>query len=370
MPIKFYSVSLTLLVFIVICSCHKANAAVIHDLFDTKIAVIDQSDNNQTNAFKQGLKQVLIKVRGKTDVLKNPQIRKGIVGAKRLVHSYRYENEQGQLYILISFDRERVENLIRNAGLPIWDKRRPDSIVWLAIQTSDSTSRAIVTADSQPRLFAQLEVQAKTRAIQLVYPLWDLDDVQQLTVYDIWGGFSQQIARASERYGVKSIISARIYPAAQVLSETEKQAPLSLTSNIWYADWTTIESGKLLAGQVQSDSIEQLGIKLVDILADQLSDKYSIDLNNLHSSKRKVEIVINNINSLQDYVDVSVFLENLSVVNSASLIKQKGARATFELDLLGEFSDLQNAFSLDNKVKPILDEYGQAMYESEFTWAK
>ncbi|WP_428982786.1 DUF2066 domain-containing protein [Paraglaciecola aquimarina] len=310
-----------------------------------------------------------MKVRGKADLLKNATIRKGMSGVTRLVKSYRYENDEGQLYLLINFDRERVEQLIRKAGFPIWDKTRADSLVWMAIQTTDRQSRTITTADSHPPLFRQLELRAKTRGIQLVYPLWDLDDVQNLTVYDIWGGFSQQIMRASERYGVQSVLSARVYQGSQDPEQTVGVNG-NLSSKEWVADWTLIQNGKLQAGQVKADTIVLLGSQLVDVLADQLAEIYAVDLNDLYSSTQNVEITIRNIDTLQAYVDVSNFLQNLSVVNTASLIKQQGSSATFEVDLLGEYDDLKNAFELGGKITPVLDQFGQARSDSEFSWGK
>ncbi|MFT5675724.1 MAG: hypothetical protein ACI808_001656, partial [Paraglaciecola sp.] len=82
----------------------------------------------------------------------------------------------------------------------------------------------------------------------------------------------------------------------------------------------------------------------------------------------KSQIKITNVDSLVKYVQVLKFLNSLSVVSSASLVQQKGPEAIFQLSLLGDTNDLINALALDNKIQPVLNEYGQAKQGLEFIW--
>jgi hypothetical protein len=70
------------------------------------------------------------------------------------------------------------------------------------------------------------------------------------------------------------------------------------------------------------------------------------------------------------YSQALVALESMSVVNNATLIKQQGPRATFELDLLGDVDDLSNALGLDGKIRPVVDDFGQPIVGLEFFWVK
>ncbi|WP_339725135.1 DUF2066 domain-containing protein [uncultured Paraglaciecola sp.] len=368
MPIKINPVLLVLLL-VWLVSWQNVKAAVIEDLYDAKIAVDNQSQTTQNNAFSLALKQVLVKVRGNTDLLSNQKIRSALTKATRFVRSYSYEKVESQLFLVISFDPQRVENAIRNAGFPVWDKRRPDSLIWLAIQTSGDSPRQMATHAEFSDIYQQLKVRAAQRGISLMFPLWDLDDIQTLRVYDIWGGFSTQISKASERYVVPSILSARIYPStiSQASDSSQNSGKAALS---WSADWTMLEGGGLLAGQVQGDSQLNIAERLIDALADQLSSKYAIDLAQIDRSDSKVQIVVNNIDSLNYYSLALRSLENMSVVNDVILIKQQGSRATFELDLLGDIEDLTNALSLDSKIRPVVDDFGQPILGLEFFWVK
>ena len=359
--------------FLVVClvSWHSAKAAVIHDLYDATIAIDNQSQQAQNNAFSLALKQVLIKVRGNKDLLSSSKIKSAIKKATRFVRSYSYDMQESKLYLLISFDPQRVDNVIRSSGFAVWDKRRPDSIIWLVIQPSEGSVKQLVTPTEYSDIYQQLSLQAKRRGITLMLPLWDLNDIQALGIYDIWGGFSAQIAKASERYAVPSILSARIY----MDSLSGNTAPNRILTKVklaphWTADWVMIEGGGLLAGQVQGDNPLSIAEGLIDALADQLSLKYAIDLAQIDRADTKVQIVINNIDSLVYYSQVISSLENMSVVHAATLIKQQGTRATFELDLLGDVEDLSNALSLDSSIRPVVDDFGQPILGLEFFWVK
>jgi hypothetical protein len=376
MPIKInFMLSVLLLVWLV--SLQGVKADVVHDLYDANIAMDDQSQRNQNKAFSLALEQVLIKIRGNHDLLTHPKIKNAITKPTRFVRSYSYDIQGSQLYLVISFDPQRVEDIIRSAGFPVWDKRRPDSLIWLAIESRDDSARKIATPTEYSDIYQQLSDRAAKRGITLSFPLWDLGDVQSLGVYDVWGGFSTQISQASERYAVPSILSARIYFIDNELYDVGQSdvGQSGIMTNAkpagqWSADWTMIEGGGLLAGQVQGANPLIVAEGLIDALADQLSMKYAIDLSQIDQADTKAQIVVNNINSLIYYSQALTFLENMSVVNSATLIKLQGPRATFELDLLGDVGDLTNAFGLDNKISPVVDDFGQPVMGLEFFWVK
>jgi hypothetical protein len=371
MPIKLNPL-LTVLLFVWLISWQSVKAGVIDDLYEAKIAVDNQSQQTQNSAFGLAFRQVLIKVRGNNDLLTDQKIKSAMVNATRFVRSYSYDRQGTQLYLAISFDPQRVENIIRGAGFPVWDKRRPDSIIWLAIQPSVDSARQIVMPTEFSELYQQLNKRAAQRGIILMVPLWDLADIQSLGVYDIWGGFSTQISQASYRYAVPSVLSARIYLTGSQFSDDafkSRDANVEISS-LWTADWTMIEGGGLLAGQVQGDNLLIIAENLVNALADQLSLKYAIDFSQIERADNKVQVVVNNINSLTYYIQALNALENLSVVNHATLIMQQGPRATFELDLLGDVDDLSNALSLDNKIRPVVDDFGQPIAGLEFFWVK
>ncbi|WP_340679724.1 DUF2066 domain-containing protein [Paraglaciecola sp.] len=339
----------------------KVSAAIIEDLYDAKVAVVDQSEASQNAAIKQALKQVFIKVSGSQELLKHTHISKNLAKASTLIRLYTYEKNQNQLYLVVNFDQGKVQNAIRTAGFPVWDKRRPDTILWLAIEPAGQ-DKQLLNQELQPELIKRLKEQALKRGIKVVLPVWDLNDIQMVDVYDIWGGFIQKISLTSERYDVDSILSARIYRKS-VDDIQMNHGP------VWLGDWTLMENGQLNSGQIQASEPEEVVDSIIDALATQLAVKYAISQLNRPLNAVKTQITITNINSISRYAAVLKFLNGLSVVSNAILLEQQGTRATFELELLGNKEDLLNTFRLDNKIQTVVKEGGQALNEMEFLWA-
>jgi hypothetical protein len=341
---------------------YTASGAIINDLYEARIEVADQSQDIRENAIQQAFRQVLVKVSGQSNIFSKQQVSTKISEAIRFMYAYSYEMEDQQLFVRVNFDPQRVEKMLRSDGIPIWDKRRPDTLIWLASEDVGSGERRIVKGVKYRDLLGLTELSAAARGIKLIYPLWDLDDFKQLSLYDLWGGFTQQISQASERYDTEIVFSARLY------RENDSSSGTDAASSSWIADWIMIDSGSVVSGKetaAQQDMLVQL---LIDILADNLAAKYSIDLTQLDPTAVNPQIKITNLNSLVKYVQVLKFLNSLSVVANASLVEQKGTEAIFQLSLLGEIDDLTNALALDNKIQPVLNEYGQAEQGLEFIW--
>lgn len=323
------------------------NASVMHDLYEARVAISDQTVRSQEAAVRHGFKQVLVKVSGTPELLTSEQIRRDVKRAKDFIRTYRFDETGDQLFFLVSFDSQRIEKMIRDAGYPIWDKRRPDTIIWFVIKDPDSGKRQFVTETDYPQLLKQSDQTAKERGINVVHPLLDLDDLQEVSSYDVWGGFAQQLAKASERYGVENILSARFYPSVV----TQEQQSKDVTDQ-WTVDWTLFESGRLLSGQVQQASAELASAAVIAALADTLAARYAIDISKLDPSALNTLVKINNVSSLQQYADIMNFFNSLSIVDRVSLIVQQGQVATFELNLLGGIDDFVNAIALDNRLRP------------------
>lgn len=338
------------------------NASVMHDLYEARVAISDQTRKSQEAAVRQGFKQVLVKVSGTPALLASEQISRDSKRAKDYIRTYRFEVTADQLYFLVSFDAQRIEKMIRDAGFPVWDKRRPDTILWFALKDPVSGNRQFVTETDYPQLLIQSDKTANERGIKVVFPLLDLDDLQKVSSYDVWGGFAQQLGEASERYGVKNILSARFYPSVT----TQDQKNLS-SNGQWTADWTLWEAGRLFSGQVQQASVELTAAAVIGALADNLAARYAIDISKLDPSALNTQIKITNVNSLQQYADILNFFNGLSLVDKVSLIKQQGQVATFELDLLSGIDDFVNALALDNRLKPI-NEFEQNRQNLEYLW--
>lgn len=350
------------------------NGAIVKGLYDAKVEVAEQTQKAQLSAAREALSLVLIKVSGSRDILEHQQIKEKLRTASDFMRAYRFDLQEGKLFYLASFDAQKIDSLIMEAGFPIWDSRRPDSLLWLVIEEPTSLQRSVLAEGSHENLLELANKVASSRGIKITFPLMDLDDLQQINVYDIWGRFSKNIEAASQRYAPDIVISGRFYQrkstqdaelgvneGAQII-EDEQIHP-------WLADWLLLNNGKSESGQFSADNSTELIQLLVELLADKLASQFAIDNKALSTIANKVQLKVVNIDSLTAYIEVARFLSSLTLVSKTTLIKQMGSEATFELDIFGQETDLQYALMLDKKLSPKLDSFGLPGSELEFIWA-
>lgn len=340
-------------------------ASVVDGLYEARVEISDQLNRSRKKAETAAFKKVLVKVTGTKSVLKNPLVTQEFNKAANYLRSYSYDNDQNVLYYSAEFDRQRIERLITQNGFPLWDSRRPDTIIWLAQQQSDNAERQILSETNNIETSDIILNTAKDRGINVSLPLVDLTDMQALSIYDVWGGFSNVIKVASERYGTDYILSARVYFLTVENSIAVSQvAPLK--NNSWIADWTLQNNSQIESGKLVAATQLNLTSNLIDLLADKLAIKYAIDTQ--LETPEIFSITVTNVNSLTQYAHLIDFLSSLSVVKRVSLTNQTGSFATFQLNLLGGLDDLNNALRLDDKIQPTLDDFGQPTEDSHYIW--
>ena len=345
---------------------NNANAALVEGLYEAKVAIDDQSLASQRKAMRNALKNVLVKVSGNKSLLEHQLIREKVQKAQDYMRAYQFESVDGELMYHAEFDKQRVQKMILDAGFPIWDSRRPDSLLWLAIETPDIKQRLLLSEFSDSPVLESAREVAKSRGIPVGFPVLDLTERQQVTLYDVWGQFSNVITQASSRYGVEYVLSARIF-LHHFESPFEQELDIEVAPS-WVADYVLIHKDTLVSDSLYGASPESLSAELVTLLADLLADKYAINFSGFSENDASVELVVTNVTTLAQYTEVYDFLSSLSVVANATLVNQNGQFSTFSLNLLGDTQDLLNALRLDDKIRPTLDEFGQENQNLHFLW--
>lgn len=403
-------------------------------VIETNVAqtpVADQSQSSQDKAVKAAFERVMVKMSGNRDVLDNPGVRAAMRTPQAYLRSYRYAYEGEQTYYVAEFDKPKLNDLLQRESLPLWGERRPETIIWLAIE-DDSGERSILDESAAHPLHEVLRSKAKQRGLPLSLPLMDLTDSATISIYDVWGRFVQPLSTASSRYGVDNVIGARVYktntdtvtsvpgeqarldnsseslstpaagainegnPSAQIegMQETasgqgniENQtanvstvAPFTMDEFTQYAqradngayalDWVFVGGGQITHGSIFADDPSVLSEQLVDAYANYLSSQYAIIPGQSDAQRVTIEVSVSNIDSVTSYANATAYLNSLSVVERAALVKQQGSVATFSITLLGTAQDLLNTVQLESRLQPVTDAYGQAVEGFTFYWSK
>lgn len=175
------------------------------------IAVDDQSQRSQDAALKSAFKQVMIKITGNKDALQNPGVKAALRTPQAYLRSYQFDFQEGKTLYVAEFDKVKLNELLQREGLPLWGERRPETLLWLATEDSESGERQLLDETTPSEMREHLSAKAKERGLPLSFPLMDLTDRTTISIYDVWGRFVQSLTQASHRYSVDNVIGARMY---------------------------------------------------------------------------------------------------------------------------------------------------------------
>jgi len=249
----------------VMCSLFIAPAAASTVVVTNKakVPVSDQSTSSRRDALKEALEQVLIKMSGSAQVLSHPAVKQALKSPARYLSAYQFNYEDGQQFYEGEFSRQVLVELLRDASLPVWGQRRPDTLLWLA--TQEGQDKWILREGQRGELAAQVIQQTRQRGIPVTLPLMDLTDNSAISVYDVWGHFSRKLNQASERYRPDFIIGARLHEKAEsdaptFLSTDEKLEQALDQSNLAfsYSGQDAENMGRSASAAVSRDARELL----------------------------------------------------------------------------------------------------------------
>ena len=353
--------SLTLLVLLLVVA-QKRDAVTLENLYQAEVLSESQSDEQRRIDASEGLSQVLIRVSGRSDILQNPVIVAALKTPEQYYSEFSYARveagndeaaalpqpgldplpaETPRQVMRIRFAPSLIAKILREADLPVWGSNRPSVLSWMAI---DDESGRQVLGEANPSLFAKsLNQAARARGVPLLLPLWDLEDSRGVSSSEIWGRFLGRIEAASKRYSPDKILVFR--------AESE-------FSNQWRGDWSLGEGGQWRSGTVYGESQAQLATALVGVLASVLSEQYAVT-----STRSEVRLTVEGITEIQDYAEVSRYLEGLTQVMSVQPVRILTDMVEFKLRSEGEVQQIIDVIALDRKLTLLpLDESSSTLW--------
>ncbi len=182
-----------------------------------RVPAPDVQSGGLSEGFRQAFIQVLTKLTGSPEqvlsLARADQL--GPVAPLVMVHRFGAADafETQQRWLEVQFDSTLTNDRLRDLRLPVWPLERPETLVWVALER-EGRRVLLGTAETDAEPVAAMELAASTAGIPLVLPLMDLDDQQRVRVSDVWGGFADNLAQASERYSARQLLLGRSYADA------------------------------------------------------------------------------------------------------------------------------------------------------------
>tara|TARA_R110002167_G_scaffold21143_8_gene76984 strand:- start:3212 stop:4264 length:1053 start_codon:yes stop_codon:yes gene_type:complete len=315
-------------------------AGELADLYQSQLAVANQQAQERERVSPDILRQVLLKVVGDRVVLDAADLTPMLTGVGSLIEQtqYRRLNEMAddltqpdQLALVLKFNESAVNQALINNGLPIWSKSRPDVMVWLAIDNGQ-TRRILATDDEETRYTKTLEQAATRRGLPILLPIMDLQEQNQISVDELWAGISGSIEQASQRYGAKIILLARV----TVLANDEVQI-----------DWESSINGAIK--QWQSKGLVTTSLQAgVDEFTDSLSRDFTqVVTSNAHETST---LEINNVRDYADYSRTMAYLSNLQYVSDLQMVSLEDNKLAVTMQINGDKSVFTRTLAIEHVI--------------------
>lgn len=293
-------------------SALPAIAATVTDLYEVSVPT---GSTGQDAAFLEALKAVSVRVSGQRDAA--TRLGPALTNPRQYASRF-YSAERGMLQV--GFDSVAIDKLLSTAGLPIWGRERPATLVLLNIREPDGSSR---WADGQfggAERDAVMRV-ARQRGLPLIWPT--IDAQEQARIYA--AGFkTAELLQIAARFGAN----------ATLLGFAQRGS-----GNTLAVRWVLATED----GATELESVLEEGVHLA---ADTFARAYAAS----GSAVDNVLVEISGINNLAAYAAAVNYLEGMTLVRGVALEQMSGDTMKLRLAVRGDAATLRRSVTLDKRL--------------------
>ena len=322
-----------------------ALAARVENLYAVDVDQGQTASGDLDKAFDQALKQVLVRVTGSRSIAADASTVKAFGDPSALVQQYRID-PAGTVWV--SFDQVAIRRVLDQLGQPVWGEERPATLVWLVMDAGSGKREILAAGSNLADLPERVDLEgddriaahestvrdilldsADARAMPLMLPLVDSEELTTISVSDIWGGFTEAILAASERYGADAVLVGR----ARVFSSERMDVRWTLLVDQERYDW----EGNVASGP------------------DNLADFFAARLARSAGPEQRIVLQVDGVDDLDAYGRLSAYLAAIEVVDEFTVDRVDGSEILFSLSVRGDLDLLMRIIALQ-RVLQLVDE--------------
>ena len=346
-----------LLLTLPLISWEHSLALQVSGLYSQQIPVTNDGEAERNRAFREAFAAVVVKVSGDPRWLENLAIERAIAQAQNYVEATSYISESIQLpledntlpldsdeeqfytaeqrIISVNFAAALINELLEDAGIPVWDDNRPSVLVWMVLQNS-AGDREFLTAGSNPEIVKVMQDFAAARGLPIIFPVLDFEDRRSLSENMAWNLDEAAISSASERYGADSILAGRLHFTAS-----------GELVGLWQFRFQ--EEAEVFDGF--DSELQPYLYDPLNRITTQLASYFAILPESIDGDT--VRLRIDGIKNLNAYSSLLNYVENLGLVATVTTAEVYGERIELQLSLVGDTRQLYEQIALDRDLLPI-----------------
>jgi uncharacterized protein len=302
-----------------------ARAEIVPELYTVNVPVADQTAAELQRAAGTGLRELAVRITGRSEAERSSALASAFADAQRLLTQYRYERSGEGWSAQLKYASFSVDQLLRNANLPVWGADRPALKAWLIIINDGQGARFI---DDAAPIAAALRAQAQRRGVMLHLPT----DFASVTADDV----------------------ARL-DVTKVQAATQGRAPVLLlgrieqNGNSFSGPWLLAANGQQVNAEQRAESLQEYLAANFDRLIDALSAQYATTA----AGSEGVILSVSGISRYEDYAALLSYLQRISLIKRAQPTIIRDDEVQLQLNLRGTAEQLTRQFALENKLTPI-----------------
>jgi len=291
-----------------------AHAVSVTDLYEVTMPI----EQSRDTAFVDALKAVAVRVTGRRDA--GLRLGPAANSPRQYVQRFAFTSDN---QLQVAFDSGSVDRLLNEAGLPIWGRERPATLVLLSVPGPDGTPSWVDASypSAERDLMAKI---ARQRGLPLAWPSLSSQDRAALN------------AATSVTAPELAELAARSNANAILLGHGRRDGSGALVVN-----WT-------LAGDDGTPQASGPVDEGVHLAADTFGRLYAASGASLGS----VGVEVAGIRNLDDYAATLNYLEGMTLVRSVALEQVVGDTMRLQLAVRGDVTTLRRALALDSRLVP------------------
>lgn len=273
----------------------------MNDLYQAQVKIDDRSQKNWKKGVEDGLSQVFVKVSGNNQVATIPQIKDSLDNAEKFVQSFGYKSKHSNTFLMVDFSEKQVRKVLREARQSLWGEDRPETIIWFSRQAHNHQPEMVGVNHSD--LSRAIFNHAVRRGIPVKLPALDQNDQNKISVQEMMLLNDFALQRASKRYDTEAVLGVRI------VQNIEDE---------WDAHCRLFLNGQTIEWRDQANSEEVILSQIIDRLASELADE--VLALRYHASQERVDLEIQGVHGLEDYVEAVQFVKHLLPVTDVEVV--------------------------------------------------
>jgi hypothetical protein len=361
-----------ILIIILCCYGSVVLAEEVKGLYESTVAIADQSEKSKREGIKVALSNVLVKLTGNSLMVTSSEVNPLLQNAEVYVDALSFQDLSRDSLLLsdpdpdvdaevglnVNFSKIAIDQLVRQMQLPVLPSNRPKFLFWI-IKDDSALGREFlgeealnneIQSSGDGEIVQNIDAIMANRGIPYILPTYDLQDQLALTIDEAWSLDADLIDLASQRYITDGWIALRFYRAS---------------SGDIRGAWLYQAAGSRQSG----DFAVQKGSLWIESQMDGLLNGLTSSFSYLpRINSNALLLKVNGIDSYEDYRRVFGQLEKLDLVKSAELFSVQGPQVIVSVAAEGGAELLHQALQRSEYFRSTTGEWRKDSQYLIFDW--